>query len=73
MNLSKVLLFFSFTTISSISSAVSAVEYKKHSKSSQNLLRRNIYIHLFRWLPDLSETQCYSFNMKLYRSVFPGI
>ena len=29
MNLSKVLLFFSFTTISSISSAVSAVEYKK--------------------------------------------
>ena len=43
---------------------------KKHGKSSQNLLRKNIFIHLFRWLPDLSETQCYSFNILLWRSRF---
>ena len=34
-------------------------EYKKRSKSSQNLPRTNIYIHLFRRLPELSETQIF--------------
>lgn len=62
MNLYKVLLVFSFTAISSISSVASADEYKKHSKSYQNLLRKNIYIHLFRCTPDLLETQCFSFH-----------
>ena len=55
-NLPKVLLFFSFSTISSVSSAAHTNEYKKHSKASQNLLRLNIYIHLFRYIPDLLET-----------------
>ena len=55
-NLPKVLLFFSFTTISSVSSAANTHEYKKHSKASQNPLRLNIYIHLFRYILDLLET-----------------
>ena len=55
-NLPKVLLFFSFTAISSISPEANTDEYKKHSKASQNPLRLNIYIHLFRYIPDLLET-----------------
>ena len=54
-NLPKVLLFFSFTTISSVSSAANTNGYKKHSKASQNPLRLNIYIHLFRYILNLLE------------------
>ena len=35
---------------------------KKHSKASQNLLRLNIYIHLFRYIPNLLETH-FSFSL----------
>ena len=60
-NLPKVLLVFSFTAISSISPEANTDEYKKHSKASQNPLRLNIYIHLFRYIPDLLETH-FSFH-----------
>ena len=72
MNLPKVLLFFSFTVISSVSPAAYTSEYKKHSKSSQNLLRKNIYIHLFRYIPDLLETHCFSFHYETVSIHFSG-
>lgn len=69
-NLPKVLLFFSFTAISSISPEANTDEYKKHSKASQNPLRLNIYIHLFRYIPGLLETH---FFLSLWNCINPFI